>query len=308
MTWRRIDDVCRAACEQIGVSYRPVPADGEFHAADLADDPRGRGDGRIKMFPDGKGGIVQNWKTGEKQAFFIDRQAGASLSPADRERIKAEQERRQREQKAKHDRAARRARAIWQAAKPAPASHSYLVKKAIKPHRARVTTWRRCWQDDAGNHHPLAIDNALIIPALNDAGSIRNLQAIFPNEPPELARVKDFLSGGALTGLFWWIGPERTNPVLIAEGFATAATLHEETGYRVYNAFSAGNLLAVGRIVRKHLPEAKIIFAADNDAKTPGNPGLCKANEAAAAVDGFVTVPPMVGDFNDYAVYLQGAQ
>lgn len=94
---------------------------------------------------------------------------------------------------------------------------------------------------------------------------------------------------------------------MIAEGFAAAATLHEETGYRVYIAFSVGNLLAVGRIIRQHLPDVKIIFAADHDEKTLGNPGLTKANEAALAVDGFVTCPPIAGDFNDYALALQDA-
>ncbi|MEC4747961.1 toprim domain-containing protein [Methylomicrobium sp. Wu6] len=307
MTWQHIEDACRAACEQIGVIYRSVPADGEFYTADLADDPRGRGDGRIKLFPDGKGGIVQNWKTGEKQAFFIDRQAGAALSPADREHIKAEQERRRREQQAKHDRAARRARSIWQVAKSAPPDHPYLARKRIKPHLARVTTWRRIHQDASGGRQKLAIENALIIPLINETGAYRNLQAIFPAASPALGRDKDFLPGGALAGLFWWIGQEKTDPVLIAEGFATAATLHQETGYRVYIAFSAGNLLAVGRIIRKHLPAVKIIFAADNDAKTAGNPGLTQAHAAAAVVDGFVIVPPMAGDFNDFAAHLQGA-
>jgi putative DNA primase/helicase len=93
---------------------------------------------------------------------------------------------------------------------------------------------------------------------------------------------------------------------LIAEGFATAATLHEESGYRVYIAFTANNLMAVGRIVREKLPDAEIVFCADNDTKTPGNPGLTKATEAAQAISGSVAVPPLPGDFNDHAIYLKG--
>ena len=93
--------------------------------------------------------------------------------------------------------------------------------------------------------------------------------------------------------------------MLICEGYATGATLHDESGYRVYLAFSANNLLAVGRIVREKLPNAEIVFCADNDTAA-GNPGLTKANEAAAVVGGSVAVPPIFGDFNDYALYLQG--
>jgi putative DNA primase/helicase len=113
-----------------------------------------------------------------------------------------------------------------------------------------------------------------------------------------------------LAGLFWWIGKRSNQPgetVLIAEGFATAATLHEQTGLRVYMAFTAGNLLAVGRIVRERLPSANIVFAADNDSQTKGNPGVTKANEAAAAVGGSVAVPPIPNaDFNDYQLFLNG--
>lgn len=298
-------DRAREACERAGIEYKSVPLDGEWHAANLADDPRGRGDGRIKLFPDGQGGIVWNHKTGEKQNFFLDRHSAKPISPEERARIKAEQERRQQERRERQNRAARRARAIWSTATPAPADHPYLLKKHIQPHGARLTTWQRSYEDKSGKHK-LTVENALILPLADAAGRIRNLQAIFPAESLELGRGKDFLPFGETAGLFWWIGTEKTDPVLIAEGFATAATLHKETGYRVYIAFTAGNLLAVGLIVRKHLPAVKIIFAADND-KTPGNPGLTKANEAALAVDGFVACPPIAGDFNDYALSLQDA-
>lgn len=138
----------------------------------------------------------------------------------------------------------------------------------------------------------------------DQTGVIRSLQGIFAETHLELERDKDFLPGGGLAGLFWWIGA-KTETVLLAEGFATAATLHEETGNRVYVAFTANNLLAVGRIVREKLPDAEIVFASDND-QTPGNSGLTKATEAAQAVGGSVAVPPIYGDFNDYAIYLKG--
>jgi putative DNA primase/helicase len=60
-----------------------------------------------------------------------------------------------------------------------------------------------------------------------------------------------------------------------------------------------GNLLAVAQALRAADPGAKIILAADNDAKTPGNPGLTAAKKAAAAVGGLLAVPPTAGDFND---------
>ena len=157
-----------------------------------------------------------------------------------------EQQRRAAETLKGYDRAARRAVAIWQAAKPAPVDHPYLITKQIKPHGARLGSWQRTIQDEAGKHQKLIIENSLILPMYNADGKIRSLQAIFPEKHPLLGRNKDFLPGGQVAGLFWWIGP-KTDKVLICEGFATAATLHEETANRVYMAFTANNRLSATR-------------------------------------------------------------
>lgn len=304
MSEQSLEDACRAACLAVGVEYKDVPNDGNWHSADLADDHRGKNDGRIKVFPDRQGGIVWNHKSGEKQNFFTNSKLSKSEQAADRSWIEAEQRRRQAEQATRLDKAARKALTIWQAAAPAPADHPYLLRKQIKPHATRVGRWQRVIKNDAGQRQTLTVENALLLPMHDAAGSIRSLQAIFPEKHPQLDRDKDFLPGGGLAGLFWWIG-SRTDKVLICEGFATAATLYEENGNRVYMAFTANNLLAVGRIVRERLPKATIVFAADND-KTPGNPGLTKAEEAAIEVDGLVASPPIHGDFNDYAIFLKG--
>ncbi|MDO9269404.1 MAG: toprim domain-containing protein [Methylobacter sp.] len=307
MSFQSIEDACRIACESIGVDFKSVPADGRFHVADLTDDHRGKNDGRIKIFSDRQGGIVWNHKSNEQQTFFVNnnRESREAIPPVERERIQREQQRRQVEQQARQDKAARRARAIWQDAKPAPEDHPYLIRKQIKPHCARVGIWKRTVQDDQGKHHLLIIENALLLPMFDQNGAIRSLQAIFPEKHPILNRDKDFMPGGGVAGLFGWIGPI-TDMVLIAEGFATAATLYEECGYRVYFAFTANNLMAVGRIVREKRPDAGIVFCADNDTQTPGNPGLTKATEAAIAVRGSLAEPTIHGDFNDYVIFLKG--
>jgi hypothetical protein len=62
ITAATLNDALRAACAEVGIVDRDVPADGRWHKTDIDGDPRGRGDGRIKLFPDGEGGIVWNWK------------------------------------------------------------------------------------------------------------------------------------------------------------------------------------------------------------------------------------------------------
>ncbi|MCQ8103542.1 toprim domain-containing protein [Methylomonas sp. SURF-2] len=301
--YQNLEDAARAGCAAIGVEFKHVPSDGRWHCADLADDPRGKNDGRIKLFPDGQGGMAWNHKTGEKQSFFVDRHLSREEREADRERIEAERQRRQAKQKQRADKTAKRAAALWQAANPAAADHSYLLKKHIQPHGARVGTWKRTIKNAASERQTIAIPNTLLIPMHDATGTLRSLQGIFPGKHPLFERDKDFLAGGGLAGLFWWLGT-RSEKVLICEGFATAATLFEETGLRTYIAFTANNLLAVGRIVRERLPKAEIVFCADNDSNTDGNPGLTKAEQAAVEVDGLVAIPPIAGDFNDMAITL----
>lgn len=304
MKHQTLEDAARGACAAIGVEFTHVDADGEWHCANLVDDPSGKNDGRIRLFPDGQGGTVWNHKSKERQNFFVNRQLSREEREADRARIEAERQRRQVEQKKRSDKTAQRAAAIWRAAMPAPADHPYLLKKHIQPHGTRLGTWKRTIKNGDGERQIITIPNTLLIPMHDATGALRSLQGIFPDKHPLFERDKDFLAGGGLAGLFWWLGA-RSEKVLIAEGFATAATLFEETQLRTYIAFTANNLLAVGRIVRERLPKAEIVFAADNDAHTAGNPGLTKAEEAALEVDGLVAVPPIAGDFNDLAATLQ---
>ncbi len=296
-----LEQAAMEACLSVGIEFKHVPSDSEFYTTNIIDDHKGKGAGRLKLFSDNLGGIAYNWKTGERQSFFINTQTGVSLSKEEKVRIEAEKVRRKTELIAKQNKAALKAQSLWASATPSLSGHPYLIKKRVKPHFTRQANWTKSlyledkWQK-------ITIANCLLVPLYNEAGTIRNVQAIFPEKHPELARNKDFLAGAELAGLFSWIG-DKTETVCIAEGVATAFTVHEDTGFRVYIAFTANNLLAVGQTIRKHLPNATIIFTADND---KSGVGLEKATEAARAVNGLVCMPPIVGfDFNDYAIYLQ---
>jgi Uncharacterized protein conserved in bacteria len=248
-------------------------------------------------------------KATSNKAFFTNniRESRQPISSAELERIKHEQQKRQSEQQSKQDKAAGKARKIWDTAKPAPLNHPYLVRKQIKSHGLKLGNWERSTQDSQGKFHKLIINDVLLVPMFDAAGSLRSLQAIFKAPHPELGRDKDFLPGAGIAGLFGWIGA-KSNPIFIVEGWATAASLHENTNCRVYVAFSAGNLMAVGKIIRTHLPNTEIIFVADNDENTLGNPGVTRANEAAGEVDAKVYIPEMVGDYNDWTIYLRSIE
>lgn len=160
-------------------------------------------------------------------------------------------------------------------------NHPYLAKKGVKAYGIRQSG-----------------DN-LIIPLHDAKGTLHSLQIISPDGD------KKFLPGGRIKGCFH--GMRGTKGILlICEGYATGASLHEATGYQVAVAFNAGNLQTVAQALCDQLPGMRIIVAADDDHKTDGNPGLTKARAAAEAVGGVVAVPDFganrpekATDFND---------
>jgi putative DNA primase/helicase len=215
-------------------------------------------------------GIKQNWKISGYSKRFTDEERQAFA-----EQRRADEIQRQKEEAAKHNAAAQKARFIWSNAKSATEQdqHGYLINKHIKPHVARL------------------YGDALVIPIYNENNQLVNLQFIGADG------TKRFLTGGQKKGCFCWVG-EYADKVLIAEGYATATSIHESTGRLVVIAFDAGNLEPVARIIRANYPKAEIVIMADNDLTGIGQ---AKAQAAALAVAGVSLVCPVAGmDYNDF--------
>ena len=69
--------------------------------------------------------------------------------------------------------------------------------------------------------------------------------------------------------------------VVIAEGYATAATLAEHGKVPTLAAYDSGNLLSVATSIRERWPDKAIIIAGDDDHGLENNPGREKALAAA---------------------------
>lgn len=151
------------------------------------------------------------------------------------------------------------------------------------------------------------LNGALVIPMRDAGGKLWNLQFIYPDGK------KRFRTGGKKRGCYARIAGSKDadkRTICIAEGYATAATIRQATGYAVAVAGDAGNLEPVARAIRSNKPDARLIICADDDHMTEGNPGITKAKAAAQAVGGFVAVPKFgsdrpekATDFNDLAAW-----
>lgn len=172
-----------------------------------------------------------------------------------------------------------RAPYIWERCNLPDPSHSYLINKKVNPYGIK----------QSGNN--------LIIPLRNRHQLITSLQFISPNG------FKCFLKKSSVKESFHQING-LTDTIYIVEGYATGATIHNLTNKCVIIAFNTSNLKSVGKIIKFQYPNSKIIFAADNDSKTSGNPGLKHAIAAAESIKADITWPTFIQanqgtDFND---------
>ncbi len=101
---------------------------------------------------------------------------------------------------------------------------------------------------------------------------------------------KLFLKHGRKSGCIHLIGgwPEPGQPVAVAEGYATAASVHMAKGWPVIVAFDCGNLPVIAAALRERLRGCTVFWCADDDA---GGEGLGKAAEASAILPGPVVLP-----------------
>ena len=220
-------------------------------------------------------GVVGSWKTGLKVKWKAQ---GNYPKLTDQQRIdfKVEAHRQQmirkEEAKARHEKAAKTASYILSQSTTA-IHHPYIIKKHVKPHNTGV------------------YKGSLVIPVFN-SNTLVGVQLIDKDGG------KRFLSGTYLKGSYSQLGKYKDNqPIIIAEGFATGASIYEATDYLTYVAFSAGNLKAVAQYVRSLHPTISIVIAGDNDLSGVGQKA---AIDAALAVGGKYIIPPIVGtDWND---------
>ncbi len=234
-------------------------------------------------------------------ANYLGIQDDDSFTDADMERSKSQAKQRQistalkesGEKAKKEDLAAITIQNIMKSATPADPEHPYLRSKHINP----FTAWK------------IGVD--IIIPIVDVNLKLVNCQQIQPSG------FKKFRYGAAITGCFHFIGEVFDGcDLVIVEGFATGATIYQQTNISVVVAFNSNNLLPVTENIKHLYPSSKILICGDNDWHLEqGERPIPNAGVKAAARTFIKTgcdfiVPEFargVTDFNDlYVVYGEG--
>lgn len=218
------------------------------------------------------------WRAGIEQVWRAD--IGRPLTVAEEainvRRVNEAKVLRDAEVKKQNELSANTVKKIWEEAFLAHEDHPYLVKKGIGVNGARATG-----------------DGRLVVPLYGDDGVISSVQYISHDG------TKLYHPGGKTGGKFWMVGTmDDPGTLYIAEGFATAATIHEATGRPVGVAYSASNLVPTTGSFRELFgKDQDIVIVADND---ESGIGLRYAEQASAKFGARIVIPPALGDANDY--------
>ncbi len=160
-----------------------------------------------------------------------------------------------------------RIRAQWNGATAADPAHPYLVRKGVTP-----TNWRQC-------------GDKLLVPLRREGWGLVDLQYIDPDGE------KRFAKGISTRGLYYVARWLDDGPLNICEGAATAVAIAERINETTIAAMSRGNLLPVAQMLRHQYPKRDFMLWADNDHRTPGNPGKIDAIWTAMQIHAAVKVP-----------------
>ena len=288
-----------------GLLDGPPVMDGKPHRIAMEDDKKGNKSGVYVGHLDG---FANGWFKDHRQP---DRNTWSPTSEKPdpevllhrRAMAAQEQARREAETRERQDRVAAHASALYQALPAAPHTHPYLVKKGVKASGALRL-------DDgsiqADRQLRLNAANQLIIAMHNIHDDIRTLQAITPDGSKRLA------TGGEKMGNFCVVGGTLKDgqPLVLAEGYATAASAAMALEYPVVMTVDSGNLVKVAAALHARYPASPVLVLGDDDLPTPRrpkNPGRESAEEAARLTGGTALLPDFswtelsqgLSDFND---------
>lgn len=272
-----------------GFGRPDIEADGQIQRFDLPEDRAGSKNGWYVFFADDNpcpAGCFGSWKHGQMGTWSA--KAKYELSAAE----VAEQDRRIAEVKAARKAAQEQAglkaaERLWsmytRLPDATPDNTPYLERKQV------------------GSFGGVkSLRGTLCVPLLDREGRFAGLQFI----PAKEGEKKKFGKDVSPTDRFNVLQGDNAT-VYICEGYATGASIHMATGHTVVLAFTANNLLAVGKQIRD-LPAfqgSSFILAADDDrwARRPDgqlwNAGLENARAASAAL-GIPIVSPVFRDLS----------
>ncbi|ECZ2944983.1 DUF1738 domain-containing protein [Salmonella enterica] len=267
--------------------------DGKKHRISVEGDKKGEKSGFYVGHLDGHpAGYIKNNRTGvdmkwKSKGYSLDPEEKAKLQAEAATKLAARAAEQERLHEATAQRIGRQAESLVPISEPTP----YLREKGIEAHAGIMT-------DNEGQK--------TYIPAFDAHGKQWTMQYIQEDGTKRFA--KDSRKEGCFHPVGGMDALAAAPALVIAEGYATAATVAEALGHATVAAFDSGNLPAVAQALHAKFPDKPVVIAGDDDRAvqlTQGtNPGRTKAQEAAKAVGGKAIFPIFAPGENTYPAEL----
>lgn len=225
-------------------------------------------------------GYIKNNRTGIEIRW---KASGHRLSEDEKVKLRAEAaaqaQAREAFTRAGHEASSVRAQQLVSKLSTPQAPTSYMLQKGISTHKGVLA-------DEEGQ---------TIVPFHDAAGKVWGVQFIKPDGTKRLSK------NSRKQGCFHAVGGleelAKAPTIVIAEGYASAATLAEMLGHPTVAAFDSGNLKAVAQELRSAFPNKALVIAGDDDKHLEQNPkikinvGRVKAQEAASVTGATLLMP-----------------
>ncbi|RAX59326.1 hypothetical protein CCZ01_00910 [Helicobacter monodelphidis] len=287
--------------------------DGKIHRVKTITDKGREKSGAYSGFLDEyPAGFIQNFKTGIKENWKMPlelKQDITNYQALNQKKIIAPTKNKEQEILELQEKTALKIEEEYQNAHWAYSNHPYLNKKGFNENFYLK-------QDNRGS---------LLIPLKDENGKIWSVQRIFPNGDKIIGiiRTKDEKEQGIeysakKSGCFHIVGAknlEYCKEFIIAEGFATAATIYKALNKPVIMGVDAGNLPKIVEVLKAKFQNTPITLIADNDKKRElqglSNIGVETAKEIQKKFPDIKIIIPQItnkeaekgmSDFND--IYL----
>ncbi len=227
--------------------------DGNIHRVQVLGDKKNKKSGAYIVHNNNKfySCFVQNFKTGYKNTFNTN----VENNNYDSTKLNIDYEAKLKALEEEQEKKAEELEEYFNNSKWAYTNNPYLVKKGFEKNYYLK-------QDKLGN---------LLIPLKDVNNKFWNIQTIFKSGD------KIFQKGAKKAGCFFILGAKslyNIKDVIIVEGFATGASLHEAIQQPIIIAFDVGNVETVAKAINEKYPKKNIIISTDNDHFKDINIGL----------------------------------
>lgn len=242
--------------------------------------------GWLRMFADGKGACFGDWREGASYCWQQRDENDPAPTPNEIKQAKAEAKKAREQAEAElaqaHLETAKNLKAVFDGLPQADNNNGYLNRKGINP----IGDVRQ------------GANGQLVMPVLDGEGNLQSVQQICPDGS------KRFAPNAKMKGGRFVLGEIKDGePIVLAEGYATSASIFMAGVGAVVNCFFGSNLKEVAADLRRRYPASFILVAGDLDELEQGE-RYAKAATAEAMPLSKMVLPTfsdgrVKGDFND---------